>query len=351
MLTVTLLVRAARRRSVRTFTLAGVVAGLLPLAHLPTLLALAMVTPFLAFLLAPRPWHLRTIPWRGWIVFHVVWVAVAVPQLLLQLGGGAGALAAFRLDLGWVAGPDPWWWFWLKNLGLFIPLGLLALGARRILPPRAHRTLLAFMPIFVVANTFAFQPWDWDNHKILIYWFLAVTILVAALLVRAWRSSRSAAVRFLLVGVVVTMTLGPALENLDQLEGHGQYRMLTTEQLQLAADIRDVTDPKALLVGGMQPQDPLMELTGRRLLMGYWGQLWVSGIAYQQRQADVGTIYAMGPGAVDLLRTYKVDYVVIGPDERSTLKANEAAYADRFPVAARTENYRVYDVRSLRTGG
>ena len=94
-----------------------------------------------------------------------------------------------------------------------------------------------------------------------------------------------------------------------------------------------------------------MELTGRRLLMGYWGQLWVSGIAYQQRQADVGTIYAMGPGAVDLLRTYKVDYVVIGPDERSTLNANEAAYADRFPVAARTENYRVYDVRSLHAGG
>jgi hypothetical protein len=46
-----------------------------------------------------------------------------------------------------------------------------------------------------------------------------------------------------------------------------------------------------------------------------------------------------------------VDYVVIGPDERSTLKANEAAYAARFPVAAHTQNYRVYDVRSLRTGG
>jgi hypothetical protein len=351
MLVVTLLVRAARRHATRTFVLAGVVAGLLPLAHLPTLLALAMVTPFLALLLAGRPWHLRSIPWRGWIVFHVVWVPVAVPQLLMQLGGGAGALASFRLDLGWVASPDPWWWFWLKNLGLFIPLGLLALGAHRILPPRSHRVLLAFMPIFVVANTFAFQPWDWDNHKILIYFFLALTILVAALLVRAWRSSRLVVVRLLLVGVVVTMTLGPALENLDQLEGHGQYLMLTTEQLQLAAEIRAVTDPKALLVGGMQPQDPIMELTGRRLLMGYWGQLWVSGIAYQQRQADVGMIYAMGPGADSLLRQYKVDYVVIGPTERSALKANEAAYAARFPVVASTANYRVYDVRSLRTGG
>ena len=351
MLTVTLLVRAARRHATRTFVLAGVVAGLLPLAHLPTLLALAMVTPFLALLLAGRPWLLRTIPWRGWIVFHVVWIAVAVPQLLMQLGGGAGALAAFRLDIGWVASPDPWWWFWLKNLGLFIPLGLLALGARRLLPPRSHRALLAFMPIFVVANLFAFQPWDWDNHKILIYFFLALTILVAALLVRAWRSSRLIVVRLLLVGVVVTMTLGPALENLDQLEGHGQYLMLTTEQLQIAAEIRAVTDPKALLVGGMQPQDPVMELTGRRLLMGYWGQLWVSGIAYQQRQADVGTIYAMGPGADSLLRQYKVDYVVIGPDERSILRANEAAYAARFPVVASTQDYRVYDVRSLRTGG
>jgi len=78
MLIVTLLVRAARRHATRTFALAGIVAGLLPLAHLPTLLALAMVTPFLAFLLARRPWHLRTIPWLGWIVFHVLWVAVAV---------------------------------------------------------------------------------------------------------------------------------------------------------------------------------------------------------------------------------------------------------------------------------
>jgi len=46
--------------------------------------------------------------------------------------------------------------------------------------------------------------------------------------------------------------------------------MLTTEQLQLAPRSADVTDPKALLVGGMQAQDPIMELTGRRLLMGYW---------------------------------------------------------------------------------
>jgi len=77
----------------------------------------------------------------------------------------------------------------------------------------------------------------------------------------------------------------------------------------------------------------------------------VSGIAYQQRQADVGTIYAMGPGAEDLLRSYKVDYVVIGPTSARPSMRTRPPTQPRFPVAAETANYRVYDVRSLHAGG
>ncbi|HYM85092.1 MAG TPA: hypothetical protein VEY67_13185, partial [Candidatus Dormibacteraeota bacterium] len=180
LLLLTLLVAAVRRRSLGRFVLAGAVGGLLPLAHLPTLLAMAMTTPFLVVLLTARPWRdpLRRIPWRGWIVFHAVWIAVSLPQLLSQLGGGAGALSAFRFQLGWVADPDPWWWFWLKNVGLFIPLALVAMASGRILPPRSRGVALALMPIFAIVNVAVFQPWDWDDHKLLIYWFLGAAILV-----------------------------------------------------------------------------------------------------------------------------------------------------------------------------
>ncbi len=355
LLTVTLLVRAARRRSLGTFALAGVVAGTLPLAHLPTLLALAMVTPFLVFLLAREPWRLDRIPWVGWIAFHAIWVAVAVPQLLTQLGGGAGALAAFRVEIGWVASEapfnDPWWWFWLKNIGLFAPLVVLAFFARKALPPRSGRVLLAFMPIFVIANLLVFQPWDWDNHKILVYWLLAAATLCGALLSRVWRDHRSATVRFLIAGAVVSMVAGPVLQNLGQLEGYGHFRMLTTEQMDIAAQIRAVTDPKAIIVGGMEPQDPVAMLSGRQVVMGYWGQLWASGVPYQERQADVYAIYALGPTADALIRKYHVGYVVIGPDElASPISANGDAYAARFPVVAATDTYRVYDVRSVAGG-
>ncbi len=352
MLMLTILISAVRRRDLRRFALAGVVGGLLPLAHLPTLLAMAMTTPFLVILLTPRPWRdpLRRIPWVGWILFHAVWIAVAMPQLLVQLGGGAGALASFRIQLGWVADPDPWWWFWLKNAGLFIPIALVGLAGRRVLPPSSRAVVLALMPIFVIANMAVFQPWDWDNHKILVYWFLGVSVVAAAVLVRGWRSSRRVVVRLALATAVVTMVLSATLENLDQFEGHMRYRMISSEQIRVAELVREVSDPDAIVVTGMQSHDPVMMLSGRQVLMGYWGQLWVSGIPYEERQAEVQEILRLGPRADELIARHGVDFVVIGPQERADQQADEPGYAARFPVAAETEQWRIYDVRSISDG-
>jgi uncharacterized membrane protein len=81
--------------------------------------------------------------------------------------------------------------------------------------------------------------------------------------------------------------------------------------------------------------------------MGYWGQLWVSGIPYEERQREVTEIYRLTAEGERLIREHGVDYVVIGPDERASLGANEEAYAARFPTVVQTDRWSVYDVRSL----
>ena len=211
----TLLV-AVRRADRRLFAMAGLMAGLLPLAHLATLLAMVVLVPLL-FLLFPS---------RGWLWFGAAAIIVAGPQLLTQLGGGAGALAATHLALGWLAAPDSWPWFWFKNLGLLAPLLIVALFRKRLLPPRARRFLLAFMGIFVVVNVVAFQPWTWDNHKILVYWFLAMAILVAALLARFWRRWRGLLPRAAIMVAVLSMTLPGVFEDVGTLLGQSRFRML-----------------------------------------------------------------------------------------------------------------------------
>lgn len=339
--TVSTLLVATRKGNVRLFVVAGVIAGLLPLAHLGTLLALALVTPFL-FLLFPS---------RGWIVFHVVWVAVALPQLLTQLGGGAGALAAIRPQLGWVMGDDPWWWFWFKNLGLFIPLLAVAIVSRRLVPPRPRRFLLAFMVLFVAANLVAFQPWDWDNHKLFVYWFLAVSILVAAVIVRAWRAAPGWPTRIGIAAITASLVLSGVLEDLGTMLGQSRFRMIDDQQIAIAEQVRTRTPPDSLVVIGLQNRDAIAMLTGRRIFVGYPGWLWTEGVRYGDREAIVRSIYVTRDGWLDDLAEHAIDFVAIGPPDRDGLRANEQAFRERFPVVAETADWRVYDVRGLRTAG
>ncbi|WP_040668945.1 hypothetical protein, partial [Nitrolancea hollandica] len=252
LLILTLLLVAVQTRGSRAFIVAGLAAGLLPLAHLGTLLALALVTPFLVLLF----------PSRRWFLFFGIWVAVAVPQLLLQQGGKPAAASAIRLQIGWLANADPWIWFWFKNLGLFLPLLLLGLIVRDLMPAASKRFLWAFMPVFVFANLIVFQPWDWDNTKILVYWFLAVCLLVAALLVRLWHRYRSPVVRGILLFALTTMLLSGLLINLQQLLGLDRHLLLTAEELQVAEQVREKTAPRSMFVTGIQHNHPVSVLTG-----------------------------------------------------------------------------------------
>jgi len=343
------LLAAVRRRDRRLFALAGLIAGLLPLAHLATLLAMVVVIPLL-FLLFPS---------RAWLWFGVAAAAVAGPQLLTQLGGGAGALAATHFALGWMAGegPDSWPWFWLKNLGLFAPLVIAALVWKRLVPGRARRLLLAFMGVFVVANVVAFQPWTWDNHKILVYWFLGVAILVAALLARIWRrtsgTGRAGLVgrRVLVAGVVVSMTLSGLLEDIGTILGQSSYRMLDPQRLAIAEQVRAATPPDALFVVGMENHDPIAMLTGRRIFVGYLNWLWTEGVPYTERAAIVKEMYGDLGNADALFAQYEIDFIVVGPHERKDFGADDAGLEARHPIVAETNDWAVYDVRGARTGG
>lgn len=322
------------REEERLFLAAGVVAGLLPLAHLSMMLALALATPFLVLLF----------PSRGWIYFLFAWGVIAAPQVLMQEGGGAGPLASMRVDLGWVAAPDPWWWFWLKNLGWMIPLAIVALAGRTLLAGVPRRLLLGFMGIFVVENVMVFQPWDWDNTKELAVWFLAVAILVAALLVRTWRAHPTATVRLLVATVVATSIGSSLLVNLQQLEGRDSNMLITSDELRLVQLVRAQTPPHAIFVTGDWNNHPIPMLSGRRIVVGYSGWLWTEGIDGTARLADVRAIYADAPDTPELLAKYDASYIVIGPGERDAWHADVAGLEARYPVVIRTATYVVLHV-------
>ena len=83
---------------------------------------------------------------------------------------------------------QPWPWFWLRNVGLFLPLfaGLALLGGA---PRRLRRLTTPLWLWFIVPNLIAFHPSEWNNTKYFVFWQIAGCLLIASWLSRAFSAA------------------------------------------------------------------------------------------------------------------------------------------------------------------
>jgi hypothetical protein len=318
------------------FMVAGGLTGLLPLFHVHSLVVLGIVTGCWA-LLFPRP---------AWFGFFALTLLLAVPRLLMAVPGDPGAPPEHQYPrwlIGWMSGVDLPPWFWIKNTGLFWPLLLLALLSPLALRGRVRLLIAPFSLVFLAANLVKFQPWDWDNSKLLVFWYMASAVAVGALLVRLARAHVLGGIAA--TAIWLSLVASGVLSLMQFLPPQGPaYVWFSKEEVQLAAQVREQTPPRAVFVTAQEPNNPIADLAGRPVLMSYPGWLWSYGINYTQREADIARIYRGGPEAIHLLRQYHADYVVVGPAERTVFQPNADYFNTQFRLLLHTPNYDIYVV-------
>ena len=335
--------------------LVGSLAGTLPLIHLHSLVVLFIATAFLLFLRPAR--------WKEFLIFGAGVALIAVPELIWSTSGTATETTKFfGLNWGWdKADEDNFLWFWLKNTGIVLPV----IGAAIYLylndRPKTgrereahvdepdmsrHRDLILFyVPfafLFVLCNIVKLAPWEWDNIKLLIYWFALSTPLIAYGIAWGWERKRrllNAAAIACFIGLI----FAGALDVFRAASGQVKIRVFDRDAIQIAEQIKQKTDARALFVNA-PTYNSAIALSGRRSLMRYSGHLSSHGIDYAPREDDVKRIYQGGGVADILLRKYNIDYVLISPDESGTLHANEEFFR-KYPLIAESGAYRVYKVK------
>jgi hypothetical protein len=351
--------------------LVGLLAGTLPLIHLHSLAALFIVT---VFLIAMRPAKLFQ-----WIVFGIGVTIVAIPELAWSIAGSATDTAKFfGWHFGWDKRDNSFLWFWFKNTGLTIPAilaGLYLLWERSkinktdvaegeapvkktkkkknepskeqtiISPEQAQLLLKFYVPfafLFLLTNVVKLAPWEWDNIKVMIYWFIGSIPFIAYALVWAWQRTRGW--QILAAGVFVVLILSGSLDVWHTAAGQSNYGVFNNDALKIAELIKQKTPPNALFLNGTSYK-PAVLLSGRQSLMRYPGHLSSYGIDYGQREMDIKTIYKGGPQADALLQKYNIDYVLLSPEEKDTVQPNED-YFKKFELVAESGQYRVYKVKN-----
>ena len=321
--------------SVRRMLAAGGVAGLLPLTHGHTYIVVVGMAGCLALLFRM---------WPAWIVFFVVAAGLGVPQLLWLAKGSAVASSSFvGWQFGWDRGATSPAVFWLMNTGALIPIivwALVARGERSGVTARLRRFYLPFLLCFVVPNVVRLAPWIWDNIKVLAYWFLASTPIVSLVLARGYRAGSWR--RVLAVVLLVSLTAAGTLDLWRVLSRATEHEVLTQPAVEFASLIASTAEGDATVLHA-PIHNHSVALSGRRSFMGYPGHLGSQGLDFAVREREIRQMYAGGPDATRLFARHRIDYVVVGADERRFSDVNDAFFAS-YPIVARHGPYLLYRV-------
>ncbi|PZS18123.1 MAG: hypothetical protein DLM60_12595 [Pseudonocardiales bacterium] len=333
-LTVLILLHTARHTGERRYLfVSGALIGLLPMAHPHTFIICGVV---LVALTVEAAFRLRQPPW-GHLAAGVGAIVLAVPQLAWQQlanGGGTGG----RWRLGWAQRADESIWaFWWTNFGL---MGILFVALPFLLLRPAWRHYLVwylpFLAILAVTQVYAFQPFEYDNLKLINYVYLMACLFAGFLAVQAYRSSRWNLAAVLPIGLIVAI---PGLLSVTH-EFQQRDQFASTSDVALAGWVRAHTAPDAVFIGADRPGQPVATLAGRSAVLGYTGWLYSYNLPYADR---VAAVTAALQGRIDdpMVRKFHPDYLLVGVNEDKSWTIDRSSLA-RLPVAYHNAEWTMY---------
>jgi hypothetical protein len=262
-------------------------------------------------------------------------ILLAIPQAIYfysQMG-----TSYFRVEIGWMASsvldiPG----FWIVNMGLGLILlivGLIVAGKKKAI------FYIPYLAIFVIANIFVFQPWNYDNHKFFSFWLMPSALFMAAALVYVYDLRKIGKPLYAILLILSTLT---GLLAATYLIAH-PYTEFSKDQIYVAEWITEHTPADAIFLTGDSATHPAIALAGRLSYLGYYPWMYSHGINTGDRIANVSAIYNANNLTTmqERLHELNISYVCLGPDETqsNTYTINYKLFEGWTPVFEYTNAY------------
>jgi hypothetical protein len=312
---------------------AGILFGSLPLINAHSFLA-ATICAGVYFLQEP-------IRQKRWWPTVPVAAALALPQLYwIQHQLAASVVPFIRRSNGFLFDTDlNWPTYWLLNGGLFVPL---AIGTWFFSGIDLKRMTLPLIILLPLCMALSFQPNPFDNIKLLLFFQVGASLLIADF---CRRSVQAGKVRAVIAGVALLICTATGILSWVR-EANIPCQMASASDRDFAARVLATTDEHSVILTAQKFNHPVPFLTGRTIVLGFHNWLGMSGIPYDQRAPDVAEIYSGGPNARELISKYGITDIVVGPYERTEFpNLNEKFLAKTALAKERYGEYTLYRLR------
>ena len=278
---------------------------------------------------------------KSWGIYLAGVLMLALPQLLFwTFGHVIGNTNMLRGHFNWGNQGDFYLWFYLKNIGLPLVLGIAGICAKRkIITP----LLMPILVIWFVIELIVFQPNVYDNNKLLYIAYLFLCVIAADYSVELYRKIKDLGGARWLAGCVLFFSLLSGVLTLGR-EVVSEYQLYGTNHVELAKYIEENTPADAVFLTNTRHNNEVASLTGRNLVCGADTFLYYHGIDTTERKIHVQQMYEDPAASLPLYTQYNVDYIVVSSWERSSYTVDEFALQHLFTPVFQTGNVVLYKV-------
>lgn len=305
-LILTTLLQLKEKFSLRTFLFVTLLTSLLPLLHTHSLLALVPFALYFGYFILKKEKEERLLI----ILIGLNGLAIAYLLSRIFLAQATNIFSLIHLQIGWMSNQESVLRFYIKNFGLIL---LVLPFAYYFLRKQKQLFYLGLLSLvwFILPSMLVFQPWDFDNIKLFVYWYFFAAIVAGAFLVSFFKQGAwQKAVVVLAVGVIILsgfLDVGRVVVSAGT-----RYSVYEQPEIKLAEFIKNNTPPNAVFVSEDKFNNPAVSLAGRKAFMGFSAWLWTYGLDFAPRQAMLKSMLA-GSADASIFKKYHITHVLFFP--------------------------------------
>ena len=230
----------------------------------------------------------------------------------------------------------PFFQHFALNYGFVLPVAAYAIYRYRLWKNPLY---FAGVGIAVVAYLFKFQPWIWDNTKIITWAYLLLLLPVLTIFQQWW--PQHAGKRALVVVIFLVSITAGAIDTWQVIKpGAEQYQMFTQEDIALANSFAAQTNTDDIVLTHVGHNNWVHALAARRVFKGYSGWLWSYGLDVAELEAETSK---MLNGDWLALREHGIDYIVVDVNHDKE-KVNHR-FIDSLPTVIQSNRYKVVKIQ------
>ena len=342
---------------------------LLPISHIHSFVAASLfLIIYFIYQISKKDFVLA----KKSFIIGVVGLFLSIPELYFLLKGRVGeGFGHFRL--GWmieagfgsanfhsslhsIFSLDYLNFVWI-NFGLIIPLFILALVYFRKIKkmdidfakPKVSIFLFTGLAIFIIANLYQFQPWDYDNNKLIIYalFFASIVIMFAIfhLLLHFFGNKKTVYSILILITIFISLSGSIDLYRRFTIDRENLNVVFDRNALEMAQFIIENTDKTKTILSSDNHRNPAISLAGRQGLMGYDGWLWSRGIAYADRKEEVQKFFRNPEENLGIFSKYNIGYILVDNKIEEMAPKSIRYFDQNFEKMKQLQEYILYKTK------